>query len=798
MVSAFSPRAQADPGAPDADDMLRFGPQTTPETPQTDATDRRRQTQTGAADRRRQTQTGAADRRHRQTQTDTDRYHVANRLTRESSPYLRQHADNPVDWHAWGEEAFARARAEDRPIFLSIGYSTCHWCHVMAHESFESDAVAGVLNAGFVPVKVDREERPDVDRVYMAFVQATTGAGGWPMSIWLTPDLKPFYGGTYFPPTSRWGRPGFVDILNELSRAWRDERPRVIAAADVLLERLRDAAAEGSRLSGLAGADTRSSVAGAEAIDTAVAAFRSAFDPRHGGFGDAPKFPRPSELVFLLRAFARDGQEAARTMAVETLRAMALGGMRDHIGGGFHRYSVDARWRVPHFEKMLYDQAQLVLACLEAAQAAGDGFYASVAEDTLDYVRRELTHEQGGFFSAEDADSVPPEHAGEPGAHPTEGAFYIWSQAEIDALFDESDAHIVRLRFGVEENGNAPSDPQDEFGTKNLLYTASSIEEIATRTGLAPDVVVDTLGRARPVMFRARAQRPRPHLDDKILASWNGLMIAACARAGRVIGGLVPDAGAEYAGVAERAARFVRAQMWNAETGTLWRRWRDGEAGIAAYCEDYACVVWGALELFQTTGRAEWLDWALELQARQDALFWDEADGGWFSTTGDDESVLLRLKEDYDGAEPAASSIGVRNLIDLGHLVADGDFAARAERTLARFGPRIGEAARAVPCMLGNLVSWHAGLSQIVIVGPKDREDTRALQHVLSERYLPFTIVVPVEPGEAQAALAQRLPWIGPMIMIDERATAYVCRRFACEQPVTSPEALAELARSPS
>jgi uncharacterized protein YyaL (SSP411 family) len=722
---------------------------------------------------------------------------VPNRLTRESSPYLRQHADNPVDWYAWGEEAFAQARAEDRPIFLSIGYSTCHWCHVMAHESFENEAAAAVLNAGFVPVKVDREERPDVDRVYMAFVQATTGAGGWPMSVWLTPDLKPFYGGTYFPPTSRWGRPGFVDILNELSRAWRDERPRVIAAADTLLERLREAAAEGRRLSGLTGAEEQlapaPTVAGPEAVETAVAAFRGAFDRRFGGFGDAPKFPRPSELVFLLRAFAFTGADEARAMAVETLRAMALGGMRDHIGGGFHRYSVDARWRVPHFEKMLYDQAQLVIACLEAAQAAGDGFYASVAEDTLDYVRRELTHEQGGFFSAEDADSVPPEHAGDPAAHATEGAFYIWPQSEVDALFNEEEAHVVRLRYGIEEQGNAPSDPQDEFGTKNLLYTASSIEEIVTRIGLSPDAVVEVLGRARPVLFRARAQRPRPHLDDKVLASWNGLMIAASARAGRVIGGLVPEDGAEYVRLAERAAGFIRREMWDGATRTLRRRWRDGDAGIDAYCEDYACVAWGALELFQATGAVEWLDWALELQTRQDELFRDDVEGGWFSTTGTDPSVLLRLKEDYDGAEPAASSIAVRNLIDLGHLVAEGDFASRAERALGRFGPHIGQAARAVPCMLGNLVSWHAGVSQVVVVGPPERDDTRALHRTLAERYLPFTIVVPVAPGAAQVALSQRLPWIGPMAMVDDRAAAYVCQRFACERPVTSPEALAGL-----
>jgi uncharacterized protein len=724
---------------------------------------------------------------------------MPNRLAHESSPYLLQHAHNPVDWYPWGEDAFARARAEDRPLFLSVGYSTCHWCHVMAHESFEDAGVAAVLNAGFVPVKVDREERPDVDRVYMAFVQATTGAGGWPMSVWLTPDLKPFYGGTYFPPSSRWGRPGFIEVLNELSRVWRDERPRVLAASDVLVERLRGAT-EGVR--GPAAADGEAGeargVAGPEAIDAGIAAFHAAWDRRFGGFGEAPKFPRPSELVFLLRAFAARGEDDARTMAVETLRAMSLGGMRDHIGGGFHRYSVDARWRVPHFEKMLYDQAQLVLACLEAAQAAGDGFYASVAEDTLDYVRRELTHEHGGFYSAEDADSVAPERAGDPHAHATEGAFYIWSQDEIDALFSEADAHVVRLRFGIEPNGNAPSDPQGEFGAKNLLYIASSIEDIAARTGAAPDQVVETLARARPAIFRARATRPRPHLDDKILASWNGLMIAAWARAGRVVGGLVPDDGAVYVEMAERALRFIRAEMWDPETRTLRRRWRAGHAGIDAYAEDYAAVVWGALELFQATGAADHLAWALELQARQDALFWDDVDGGWFNTTGEDRSVLLRLKEDYDGAEPAASSIGVRNLLELSHLVTDRGFAERAERTLARFGPRIGEVARAVPCMLTSVVTWRAGLSQIVVVGDPEREDTRALHRVLAERYLPFALVIPVAPGDAQDALARLLPWIAPMSPVEGRATAYVCRHFACEQPVTTPEALAALLASAS
>src|SRR5229473_7800383 len=374
-----------------------------------------------------------------------------NRLAREKSPYLLQHAHNPVDWYPWGEEAFAKARRENKPIFLSIGYSTCHWCHVMAHESFESEEVAGIMNREFVNIKVDREERPDVDRVYMTFVQATTGSGGWPMSVWLTPDLKPFYGGTYFPPAGRAGRPGFTDILQEIARVWAAERGKVLESAESLTARLR----------GLERASGTSRVPGPGALERSVRQFHEAFDARNGGFGDAPKFPRPSELLFLLREHARTGDRMARDMALRTLRAMALGGMRDHVGGGFHRYSVDAHWRVPHFEKMLYDQAQLVLAYLEGAQVSGDPFYSEVAEDTLLYVQREMTGPEGGFYSAEDADSVPPEHANEVSPHKAEGAFYLWRDAEIDALFG-ADAPIVKGRFGIEPNGNAPVDPQQE------------------------------------------------------------------------------------------------------------------------------------------------------------------------------------------------------------------------------------------------------------------------------------------------------------------------------------------------
>ena len=710
-----------------------------------------------------------------------------NRLANERSPYLLQHANNPVDWFPWGDEAFSRARAEDKPIFLSIGYSTCHWCHVMEHESFENPDIAALLNRSFVSIKVDREERPDVDRVYMAFVQATTGAGGWPMTVFLAPDLRPFYGGTYFPPSSRWGRPGFADLLTELARVWKEDRPRVDEAAAELFDRLQTVTNTSGRSRAAA------TVAGEEALDQAVEQYQMAFDTRRGGFGDAPKFPRPSELLFLLREHARraaagGGAQAPLLMVTDTLRAMAQGGMRDHVGGGFHRYSVDADWRVPHFEKMLYDQAQLTLAYLEAAQATGDVFFAEVAEDTLAYVLRDMTDARGGFYSAEDADSVPPERAGDAGAHKMEGAFYIWSDEEIAQLLGE-DAPVARRRFGIEPDGNAPQDPQGEFTGKNLLYTAQSVEDIAARSGLAPEGVRKALARIREKLFAARARRPRPHLDDKVLTAWNGLTIAAFARAARVL----PDSSASprYLAAAQRAAAFIESTLWAGPERVLLRRYRDGDAGIEGYAEDYACLIFGLLELFQADGDTRWLDWSLALQSALDDRFWDPAEGGWFSTTGRDPTVLLRLKEDYDGAEPAASSVSALNLLTIGHLSGGRGAIEKAERTLGRLGPRIGAAARAVPMMLCALSAWHAGMSQVVIAGDPASADTQALRRELARHYLPFGIVIPLRPGAGQDALAAHLPAVAAMAPRDGRAAAYVCREFTCRQPVASADDLA-------
>jgi uncharacterized protein YyaL (SSP411 family) len=714
-----------------------------------------------------------------------------NRLARERSPYLLQHAHNPVDWYAWNDEAFERARRDDKPIFLSIGYSTCHWCHVMEHESFESAEIAALLNRDFVSIKVDREERPDVDRVYMTFVQATTGQGGWPMTVFLRPDLKPFYGGTYFPPTSRWGKPGFADLVKEIARVWREERSKVNEAATELTERLKQVAG---------GGPSESEVAQPSALESAVAQFQGAYDLRLGGFGKAPKFPRPSELLFLLREYARTGSQSPLSMATGTLKSMAVGGMRDHIGGGFHRYSVDEQWRVPHFEKMLYDQAQLVVAYLEAGQATGDPFYASIAEDTLQYVLRDMTSPEGGFYSAEDADSVPADQASAEKPHKREGAFYVWSHDEVGRVLG-LDAEVARRRYGIEPGGNAPEDPQGEFSGQNILYIAQPLSDIAVRSGMSEPEILEALVRVRQGLFEARERRPRPHLDDKILTAWNGLMIAALARAARVL----PDSPqrGEYEKAATAAASFIRKALWQdapstafgegASTalgaGRLLRRYRDGEAAIEGYAEDYAYLNWGLLELFQATGDAGWLRWAIELQKTQDELFWDATDGGWFSTTGNDPSVLLRLKEDYDGAEPAAGSVSALNCLTFAHLLGDHSYRQKAERTLARYGPRVGAAGRVIPMMLSALSQLHSTSTQVVVVGGRNAEPVRELERELAGHYLPFAVQVPVDPDAGQDELKAVLPFIDGM-KAHGGGAVYVCTDFTCQQPVSSRDAL--------
>jgi uncharacterized protein YyaL (SSP411 family) len=714
----------------------------------------------------------------------------SNRLALEKSPYLLQHAHNPVDWYAWGAEAFAKARAERKPIFLSIGYSTCHWCHVMERESFENESIAAQLNRDFVPIKVDREERPDVDRIYMAFVQAATGGGGWPMSVWLTPELQPFFGGTYFPPEDRWGHAGFSSVLTQIAKAWRTDRDRIGESA-------REALAQLEKHSAF---DVAPAAIDYAAAESGFSIFRRTYDSEMGGFGQAPKFPRPAVFEFLLRYHARTGNREALEMTLHTLRKMAEGGVHDQLGGGFHRYSVDERWFVPHFEKMLYDQAQLATTYLEAFQITGEQLFAQTARRVFDYVLRDMTASEGGFYSAEDADSVVrPEEPTVKG----EGAFYIWSAEEIREalsaparagharpLHGNSDAHPAAewfaYRYGVAEGGNVVNDPHSEFSGRNILYQAASVEETAEQFGRPVEEVRVGLETAEAALLKARASRVRPHLDDKILTAWNGLMISALA-----LGGAVLEE-PRYAEAARRAADFALGHLFDPATGQLLRRYRDGEAAIPGFLEDYALFTQALLDLYEAQFDRRDLEWAVRLAEKQSTLFEDPA-GGFFQSAAGDASLVLRLKEDYDGAEPSGNSIAILNLLRLAQITGRADFRASAERALAAFAPRLASVPVALPAMLTACEFYLAEPRQIVVVGPRDAEGTRALLRAIQARFVANRIVLLVDSEETRRALARGIPTIESMQPAGGIPSAYVCRNYACQLPVTEAAQLTEL-----
>ena len=674
-----------------------------------------------------------------------------NRLSQEKSPYLLQHAHNPVDWYPWGEEAFAKAARESKPVFLSVGYSTCHWCHVMERESFENEEIARLLNQNFVPVKVDREERPDVDRVYMLFVQASTGSGGWPMSVFLTPERKPFFGGTYFPPDNRFGRPGFGAILENLARAWREDRARIEESGAQVLKQLQGYA----EVSGAGDA-------GQDALDSAFQAFRRMFDTRHGGFGGAPKFPRPSVHNFLLRYHAATGNPEALDMVLATLREMAKGGMKDQLGGGFHRYSVDERWFVPHFEKMLYDQAQLAISYLEAFQITRDGQYAAAAHDIFSYVLRDLTHPDGGFYSAEDADSAP--DAANP-LEKREGAFYVWTADEIGRALAPSDAAIVSYRFGVEPDGNVEEDPHGEFHGRNILYQAHTVEETAGHFEAPPQAVRAVLATAMGRLMELRSTRPRPHLDDKILTGWNALTISAFAKGAQILGE------PRYADAARGAANFIRRFLWDDACGVLRRRFRDGEAAIDGFLDDYAFLINALLDLYETEFDSRDLAFATRLAERAIELFEDRENGGFFSA-GDSADLVLRLKDDYDGAEPSGNSGMALALLRLAGMTDREDFRGAAERTLKAFGPRLKSAGAGLPQMLAALSFALGRPREIVLAGPRDG-GMDAMLATIRSRFLPNAVLLMARDA------AREMP------SIDGRATAYVCENYTCRLPVT-------------
>jgi uncharacterized protein len=706
-----------------------------------------------------------------------------NRLAHEKSPYLLQHAHNPVDWYPWGEDAFAKARRENKPIFLSVGYSTCHWCHVMAHESFESEEVAAVMNREFVNIKVDREERPDVDRVYMTFVQATTGGGGWPMSAWLTPDLKPFVGGTYFPPEDRYGQPGFKKVLERIAAAWKDNHDKIVEQGGKIVAALRESQstpeAEGKIDAGI--------------LDAAYRQIERSYDPKEGGFGSAPKFPRPVTLNFLSRFYARnpksESYKQALEMALFTLRKMAAGGMHDHLGGGFHRYSVDRYWHVPHFEKMLYDQAQLGSAYLDAFQITQDRQYESVARGILDYVARDMTAKDGGFLSAEDADSPAVAGGGDLGhAKNTEGAFYVWTKKEIDAALGDDD-EIFDFHYGVQSHGNAPegSDPQDEFRGKNILIERYTIAETAKQFKKSEDEVRDFLKQTRERLFAIRTKRPRPHLDDKIIAAWNGLMISAYARAAQVLDE------PRYLEIATRAAKFLRANLYDEKSKLLFRSYRNGRSAVEGFADDYAFVVQGLLDLYEASFDVEWLKFARQLQETQDRLFLDAKNGGYFTTSGKDASVLLRMKDDNDSAEPAASSVAALNLLRLSRFYDDKQLEDRARKTIDAFGPTLSHFASAMPQMLVAVDFSSSKPRQIVIAGEKDAPGTKALVTEVRRHFLPKTVLLLADGAKGQEYLGERNEAIRAMSMVDGKSAAYVCENFTCKTPVTDSNQLADL-----
>jgi uncharacterized protein len=716
-------------------------------------------------------------------QPESARHEHTNRLAQEKSPYLLQHAHNPVDWYPWGEEAFARARRENKPIFLSVGYSTCHWCHVMAHESFENEEVAAIMNREFVNIKVDREERPDVDRVYMTFVQATTGGGGWPMSVWLAPDLKPFVGGTYFPPEDRYGQPAFKMVLERIATAWRENHDKIVEQGGKIVDALRESQSAGKVESNI----------DASILDAAYRQIDRSYDPKEGGFGNAPKFPRPVTLNFLTRFYARDPEgesgKHAFEMTLFTLSKMAAGGMHDHIGGGFHRYSVDRYWHVPHFEKMLYDQAQLAVAYLDAFQATRDRQYDAVAHDILDYVARDMTSKEGGFFSAEDADSPVVAGIGDPGHTKTaEGAFYIWTKKEIDAALGDA-AEIFDFHYGVQPNGNAPegSDPQDEFRGKNILIERHTIAETAKRFEKSVQEIAKSIAHSREKLFSLRAKRPRPHLDDKIIAAWNGLMISAYARGTQVLDE------PRYLEIATRAAKFLRTNLYEERSKLLYRNYRGGRSDIEAFADDYAFVVQGFLDLYEASFDVEWLKFAAELQETQDRLFFDEKNGGYFSTSGKDENVFLRMKDDNDGAEPAASSVAALNLLRLSQFRDEKQMAERAGKTIDAFATTLSHFPSAMPQMLVTLDYSLSKPRQVVIAGRKDAPETKALLREVHLHFLPKTVLFLADGAEGQKYLGEKNEAVRAMSPIDGKPAAYVCENFTCKAPVTNPRQLAKL-----
>ena len=676
-----------------------------------------------------------------------------NRLARETSPYLLQHQHNPVQWYPWGADALRKAREENKPIFLSVGYSACHWCHVMEHESFENEEIAEILNEHFVSIKVDREERPDIDGIYMEAVQMMTGQGGWPMSVFLLPDSRPFFGGTYFPPDDKWGRPGFRNVLLKLAEIYRTRKGDLQGNAENITVSLRQMGAIESPTGALK----------AEWMERAAQELKERFDASWGGFGRAPKFPPSMALMLLLRSWRRSQDQELMKMVGGTLQRMALGGMYDQLGGGFHRYSVDDYWLIPHFEKMLYDNALLARVYVEAFQATGSAFYRSVASDTLDYVLREMTSPGGGFYSAQDADSE-----GE------EGKYFVWRPEQIREILGKDAADVFCRFYGVTEKGNFE-------GKTSALFIQKPPRVFAEEEGIGEEELLDILQRARAKLFDAREQRIKPSLDDKILTSWNGLMIGSMALAGRVL------ERAAYVEEAKKAADFILDNMRD-EQGLL-RSHRQGVSKFNAYLDDYAFLIAGLVDLYEASFDPRWIRVASALAREMIARYWDEEGGAFFFTAHDHEELIVRRKMTQDGAIPSGNSMAALGLLKLARLSGEAEFAERGEGVLRSFGEYLGRAPAAFHMMLVALDFCLDTPMEVAIVGERGAEDTRAALRAVGSSFVPNTILALKSESSAPEADAA-VPLLQGKSMVDGRAAVYVCENFSCKEPLTDMSAL--------
>ncbi|WP_428558475.1 MAG: thioredoxin domain-containing protein [Solidesulfovibrio sp. DCME] len=689
----------------------------------------------------------------------------ANRLINEKSPYLQQHAHNPVDWYPWGEEAFALARVEGKPIFLSIGYSTCHWCHVMERESFEDEDIAAMMRATVVAVKVDREERPDLDTLYMTFCQALTGRGGWPLTVILTPDGQPFFAGTYFPKESGFGRTGMRELLQRVHMAWQANREAVLANAAQILTAVRE------QINAREKGD--SPEPDAASLDAARQELAAIFDAQHGGFGGAPKFPSPHNLLLLLREYRRTGEAACLRLVVETLAAMRRGGIFDQIGFGFHRYSTDAHWFVPHFEKMLYDQALCAMAALEAWQVTGEPLLRQTVLEVLEYVRRDLTRPDGAFYSAEDADSEG-----------VEGRFYVWTAAEIRELLPPEDAALAIEAWGIEERGNYHDEATGVATGANIPYWAEPAEETAARHGLSPETLAARLETCRLALLAAREKRPRPLRDDKVLTDNNGLMLAALAKAARAF---------NDDGLARRAmaAATVILDRLGLPDGRLLHRLCGEEAAVPGLLDDYAFLAWGLVELYQTVFDPAYLRRAVAIAKAMIAHFGDEA-GGFYLSPDDGEQLLLRQKTYFDAAVPSGNSVAFFVLTTLFRLTGDKAFQEEARKLAKAFGPRVAERPSAHAFFLCGLSQLLTPAAEVTIAGDPDSHDTHVLARAVCNRYLPEVALV-LRPDEDEPEIAAIAPYTRYQLPVEGRAAAHVCRAGSCQPPTTDPAAMLRL-----